>query len=122
MAVVDARRLVRIVIRSGRVHDLAGVSALLEALRFGTVIGDKAFDADWLFEEVEGPSAVLLVPLKRSRAASGDHDREMYMWRRQIERVFARIKELRAVAARNDKADESFATEIHPVAGVIAAT
>ena len=35
---------------------------------------------------------------------------------------FARIKEFRAVAMRNDKSDESFATGIHLVAGVIAAT
>ena len=114
VAVVDALGcLARIVILPGRAQDLAGVPALFEDLRFGTFIGDKAFDSDWLLEEVEGCGAVLVVPPKRSRAASRDHDREMYKWRRQVENLFARIREFRAVAMRNDKSDESFATGIH---------
>ncbi|MDE0347123.1 MAG: transposase, partial [Boseongicola sp.] len=121
--VVDARGcLSRIASLPRRAHDLAGAPALLEDLRFGAFIGDKAFDSDWLLEEVEGRGAALLVPLKRSRAASRDHDREMYMWRHQVENLFARIKEFRAVAMRNDKCEESFAAGIHLVAGVIAAT
>ena len=106
----------------GKATDLAGVPALLEDLRFGAFVGDKAFDADWLLEEVEGRGAVPVIPPKRNRAASRDHDREMYKWRHQVENFFARIKEFRPVATRYDKTDESFAAGIHLVAGVIAAT
>ena len=123
VAVVDALGcLARIVILPGRAQHLAGVPALLEDLRFGAFIGDKAFDSDRLLEEVEGRGAVLVIPPKRNRTASRDHDREMCMWRHQIEGFFAKIEEFRAVAARNDKTGGSFATGIHLVAGVIAAT
>ena len=55
MAVVDALGyLVGIVILPGQAHDLTGVAELLEDLRFGALIGDRAFDAEWLLEEVEG--------------------------------------------------------------------
>ncbi len=40
----------------------------------------------------------------------------MYRWRHQIENVFAKIKEFRAIATRCDKTDESFAAAIYLVA------
>ncbi len=43
-------------------------------------------------------------------------------WRHQIENVFARIKEFRAIATREGKTDASFAAAIHLVSGVVAAT
>ena len=53
VAVVDALGyLVRFVILPGQAHDLAGVPALLEDLGYGALIGDKAFDADWLIAYV----------------------------------------------------------------------
>ncbi len=123
VAVVDALGcLARFVILPGQAHDLAGVPDLLKGLRFGALIADRAFDADWLLEEVEGRGAVPVIPPKRSRAASQDHDREMYKWRHQVENFFARIKEFRAVATRYDKTGESFSAGTHLVAGVIAAT
>ena len=106
----------------GQAHDLAAMPDLLEGLPFGTLIGDKAFDADWLLAEVTGRGAEAVIPSKRSRAGTRDHDREMYRWRHQIENFFARVKEFRAVATRYDKTDESFAAAIHLVAGVVAAT
>jgi len=45
----------------------------------------------------------------------------MYIWRHQIETVFAKIKAFRGIATRADKTDTSFAAAIHLAAGVIAA-
>ena len=112
----------RFVILPGQAHDLKGTPDLLEDLQFGALIGDKAFDADWLLEEVERRGADAVIPSKKSRTDPRDHDREMYKWRHQIENFFARIKEFRAVATRYDKTDESFAAGIYLVAGVVAAT
>ena len=114
--------LVRFVILPGQAHDLAGVSDLLEGLPFGALVGDKAFDAEWLLGDIEARGAEAVIPSRRSRKVPRDHDREMYKWRHQIENFFARIKEFRAVATRYDKTDESFAAAINLVAGVIAAT
>ena len=123
MAVVDALGyLVRFVILPGQAHDLAAVPELLEGLPFGALIGDRAFDADWVLEEVGGRGAEAVIPSKRNRTEPRDHDPEMYGWRHQVENFFAKIKEFRAVATRYDKTDESFAAAIHLAAGVIAAT
>ncbi len=123
MAVVDALGyLVRFVILPGQAHDLAGVPELLEDLSFGALIGDKAFDAGWLLEEIKESGAEAVIPARRNRTVPRDHDREMYKWRHQIENFFSRIKEFRAVATRYDKTDASFAAAIHLVSGVVAAT
>ena len=114
--------LIRFVILPGQAHDLAGVPALLEDLPFGALVGDRAFDADWLPGEVERRGAAPVIPSKRNRAEPREHDREMYKWRHQVENFFSRIKEFRAIATRYDKTDASFAAGIYLVAGVVAAT
>ncbi len=114
--------LVRFVILPGQAHDLACVPELLEDLSFGALIGDKAFDATWLIEEIEDSGAMAVIPPRRNRTETRDHDPEMYKWRHQIENFYAKIKEFRAIATRYDKTDASFAAAIHLVAGVVAAT
>ena len=123
MAVVDALGyLVRFVVLPGKAHDLTGVPDLLEGLPFGDLVGDKAFDAEWLLGDLEARGAEAVIPSKRNRKALRDNDREMYKWRQQIENFLARIKKFRAVATRYDKTDESFAAAIHLVVGVVSAT
>ncbi len=114
--------LVRFVILPGQAHDLAGVPELLEDLSFGTLIGDKAFDAGWLIEDIEDRGAEAVIPARRNRIEPRHHDREMYRWRHRTGNFFARIREFRAVATRYDKTDASFAAAIHLVSGVVAAT
>ncbi|MCY4315091.1 MAG: IS5 family transposase, partial [Roseovarius sp.] len=122
VAVTDALGyLVRFVLLPGQAHDLAGMPDLLEGLEFGALIGDKAFDADWLVEEVERRGAMAVIPSKRNRKVPRDHDGEMYKWRHQVENFFAKIKEFRAIATRYDKTDVSYAAAIYLAAGVIAA-
>ena len=123
VAIVDALGyLVRFVILPGQAHDLAGVSAQLRDLGCGALIGGKAFDANWLIGEIEKSGAMAVIPPRRNRTETRHHDREMYKWRHQIENLFGKIKEFRAVATRYDKTDESFAAAIHLVSGVVAAT
>ena len=57
----------RLVTLPGQVHDLAGVPELMEDLRFGALIGDKAFDAGWLIEEIEDNGAAAVIPARRRR-------------------------------------------------------
>ncbi len=123
MAIVDALGyLVRFVTLPGQAHDLVGVPALLQDLGTGALIGDKAFDADWLLAEVEESGAMAVIPARRNRSKLREHDQEMYKWRHQIENFFAKNKEFRSIATRYDKTDKSFAAAIHLVAGVVAAT
>ncbi len=123
VAVVDALGcLVRFVILPGQAHDLIGVPALLGDLRYGALIGDKAFDATWLPAAIEDSRAMAVIPPRRRRTILRHHDREMYRWRHRIGNFFARIREFRAIATRCDKTDKNFSAAICLVAGVVVAT
>ena len=113
--------LVRFVIVPGQAHDLTGTESLLEGLESGALVGDRAFDADWLLEELDRREAEAVIPSKKNRSKARKHDRTVYGWRHPVENFFAKIKEFRAVATRYDKTLESFAATVHLVAGVIAA-
>ena len=113
--------LVRFTILPGQAHDLTGVPELLDGLPFGTLVGDRAFDADWLLEDLAERGAEAVIPSKRNRTARRAHDRDVYGWRHLVENFFSKIKEFRAIATRYDKTDGSFAAGIHLVAGVVAA-
>ena len=69
VALVDALgNLVRFVLLPGQAHDMKGVAPLIENVSFGFLLADKAFDADWLLDELDerGP-----VPsLRRSQPKS----------------------------------------------------
>ena len=67
--------LVCFVILPGQAHVLAGVPELMEDLSFGDLIGDGAFDANWLLEEIEESGAMAVIPPRRRQVVPGDHDR-----------------------------------------------
>jgi transposase len=111
---------VRFVLMPGQRHDTVGVPPLIEGVAFGALLGDKAFDVDWLRADLDARGAVAVIPPKANRKAQTNLDRDMYCWRHLIENTFAKLKELRAVAIRYDKTDTSYAASIHLAAAVIA--
>ena len=112
--------LVRLVPLPGQRHDTVGVASLIEGIVFGALLGDKAFDADWLRTELDARGAAAVIPPRATRKGRFDFDRAMYGWRHLIENTFAKLKEFRAVATRYDKTDLSFAAGIHLAAAIIA--
>jgi transposase len=111
---------VRFVLLPGQRHDTIGVPPLIEGIAFDALLGDRAFDVDWLRAELDARGAAAVIPPKRNRKDPIDFDREMYRWRHLIENTFAKLKEFRAVATRYDKTDTSYAAAIHLAATVIA--
>jgi len=98
---VDALgNLVRFVLLPGQRHDTLGVPPLIEGVAFGALLGDKAFDVDWLRAELDARGAVAVIPPKASRKSLIPCDQAMYRWRHLIENYFAKLKEFRAVATR----------------------
>ena len=65
--------LVRFMIFSDPVHDLAGVPLLLDGLLSAALFSDKAFTADWLLENLEEGGASPAWPRTESR----DHHRHL---------------------------------------------
>ena len=121
VALVDALgSLVRFVLLPGQRHDTVGVRPLIEGVAFGALLGDKAFDADWLRADLDDRGAAAVIPPKANRRAAVSFDRDMYRWRHLIENCFAKLKEFRAVATRYDKTDASYTAAVHLAATVIA--
>ena len=112
--------LVRFVLLPGQRHDTVGVAPLIEGIVFGALLGDKAFDADWLRAELDARGAAAVIPPKSNRTGCFAFDRALYRWPHLIENTFAKLKEFRAVATRYDKTDPSFAASIHLAAAIIA--
>ncbi len=122
VALVDALgSLVRFILLPGQRHDLVGVPPLIEDVSFDALLGDKAFDADWLRAELDDRGAAVVIPPRANRSVIIDYDKKMYRWRHLIENYFAKIKEFRSIATRYDKTAESFEANINLAAAVIAA-
>ena len=121
MALVDALgNLARFVLLPGQRHDSVGVEPLLDGVALGALIGDKAFDSDWLRVELNERGTLAIIPPQARRATNIPYDADMYKWRHLVENFFQKIKEFRRIATRYDKTDVSFRAAIHLVATVLA--
>ena len=110
----------RFVLLPGQRHDTLGVAPLIRDIRFDALLGDKAFDVDWLRAELDSRGAVAVIPPKSNRRVAITYDKAMYRWRHLIENFFAKLKEFRAIATRYDKTDTSFGANIHLATAIIA--
>ena len=100
-------------------HDTVGVAALIAGQDFGALIADKAFDADWIIEELQRREAEIVISQHPKHTAPREIDREVYKWRHRIENYFGKLKEYKRIAMRACKTDSSFAAMIHVSAAVI---
>ena len=119
---VDALgNLFRFLLLPGQAHDMKGVAPLIRDVSFGALLADKAFDADWLLQDLDERGATAVIPPKSNRKVQRDYDTHMYKWRHLVENYFAKIKEFRGIATRYDKTDTSYAANWHLCATIIAA-
>jgi transposase len=93
---------------------------LITGLDFEALIGDKAFDNNWLRATLNERGAAAVIPSKADRAARIPHDAEMYKWRHLIENFFCHLKAFRRIATRYDKTDACFAGFLSLVAAILA--
>lgn len=111
--------LVRFELLPGHRYDTVGVAPLIDGVTFGGLIADKAFDADWIIEEIDARGATVVVSQHPRRAAPRQIDPDLYKWRHLIENLFCRLKEFKRIATRSDKTDTSYAAMINVVATVL---
>ncbi len=112
--------LIRFVLLPGQRHDTVGVAPLIRDVPFDALLGDKAFDVDWLRAELNQRGASAVIPPKANRKQQIVYDKDMYRWRHLVENYFAKIKEFRGIATRYDKTDTSYRANLNLVATVIA--
>ena len=103
----------------GQRHDTVGVAALIEGHNFDALLADKAFDANWIVDEMEKRGVEIVISQHPNRVAPRDIDAEIYKWRHLIENYFQKLKEFKRIAMRACKTDASFTATIHLCAAVI---
>ncbi len=109
-ALTDARGLpINFILTPGQAHDLLGAADLLTDLGEGDVLlGDKAYDADWLRRQIEAQGAAPNIPDKSNRKEKHCFSKALYKERNRVERFFNRIKHFRRVATRFEKYAENY--------------
>lgn len=121
MALVDALgNLARFILLPGHRHDSLGVAPLIAGIDFDALLGDKAFDIDWIRAEMNNRGALAVIPPKANRKHPILCDLAMYRWRHLVENFFCNLKEFRRIATRYDKTDTSFGAMIHLASSYLA--
>jgi len=104
----------------GQAHDLTGADVLLPQVEAGTIIADKAYDADErVLESLAAAGKTAVIPPKSNRKVQRQYDKELYKARHLIENFFAKLKQYRAIATRYDKTDENFLAAVYAAATII---
>lgn len=103
----------------GHRYDTIGVAPLIEGMTFDALIADKAFDANWIVQDLDERGAKVVISQRPKRLAPRVIDHDMYQWRHLIENFFAKLKEFKAIAMRAEKTDRNFRSMIALVATII---
>ncbi len=120
LALTDALgNLVRFVLLPGQRYDTVGVAPLIKDIEFGGLIADKAFDSNWIIEDMNERGAQIVISQHLRRIQPLDIDKEIYKWRHLIENFFCKLKEFKRIALRSDKTDESFKAMIYICSAII---
>jgi transposase len=110
---------VRFHLLPGQRYDTIGVAPLIEGIAFNAILADKAFDANWIIEDMNERGAQIVISQRPKRKHPIQIDKEIYKWRHLIENFFCKLKEFKAIAMRCEKTDRNFAAMIHIAAAVI---
>jgi len=120
LALTDALgNLVRFVLLPGHRFDTVGVAPLIENIEFDALIADKAFDSNWIIENLDQRGAKAVISQHPRRAEPLKIDEEIYKWRHLIENFFCKLKEFKRIAMRSDKTDASFSSMIYICSAII---
>jgi len=120
LALTDALgNLVNFVLLPGHRFDTVGVEPLIKDFEFGALLADKAFDSNWIIDNLNARGAKIVISQHPRRTKPIDIDAEMYKWRHLIENFFCKLKEFKRIAMRACKTDQSFEGMIHLCAAII---
>ena len=109
----------RFVLLPGNRYDTVGVAPLISGLSFDALLADKAFDSNWIIEEMNTRGTTICISQRPQRKEPLAIDEEMYKWRHLVENFFCDLKDFRRIALRTDKTDISFAAIINACAALL---
>ena len=103
----------------GKAHNPRETDTLIRDLSTGDLLADRAFDADWLRNDLLDRDIIQIIPPNSNRKFPAEFDKKTYKWRHLIENYFGKLKENRGIAMRSCKTDQSFNAFISIAATVI---
>ena len=109
-ALTDARRLpIKLALIPAQTPDANGALMLLTDLTDGgIVLGDTAYDADWIRDRIEDQGAAPNIPDKVNRKVRHCFSKILYKERNHVEPFFNKIKHFRRVATRFEKHADNY--------------
>ena len=75
--VVALGNLVRFLLLPGQAHDMKSIAPLIKGVSFDALRADKAFDADWLLNDIDERGTTVVTPLKTNRNIQRHFDAEV---------------------------------------------
>lgn len=103
----------------GQRSDYTMALALIDGLKYGALLADKGYDADYVVKAVQKTGAQVVIPPRSNRVIKRSYDTELYKKRNEIERLFNRLKSFRKIATRYDKLASSFLALLHIAASLV---
>ena len=113
-AIGDSKgRLFRFLLTPGHWADVTAAYDLAEQLPAqGCLIGDTAYDALKLRQDLAFRGIATVIPTHPTRKHQWPIDLDTYKQRNLVERMFNRLKDFRRIATRYDKLARNFASAI----------
>lgn len=93
----------RIHIAPGNRGDVIYAAGLLDGVKAGAILADRAYDADHFRATVAAMNAKAVIPSRPDRSQRIACDFRLYRERNLVERLVGRLKQFRRVATRYDK-------------------
>jgi transposase len=101
---VDALGLpVAFEVTGGQQHDSKSALPLIAKVDPNCLLGDKAYDADGIRQDLKARDAVAVIPPKANRKAPAPFDKELYKARSAVECTINLLKQARRFATRYEK-------------------
>ena len=95
---MDSRgNLLKFRLLPGQYHDLVKTKPFIEDVDFQALLEDKAFDADWLIQELNERKVKVVIRPKSNRKVMRAFDTIMYKGRHVMENFFCKLKELKRI-------------------------
>jgi transposase len=100
---------VQFALTEGQTHEMMAAQALVAEVRDAYVIGDRAYDAAALREQLRRQGCHDVIPSNPTRRVQRRYDRVLYKIRHRVENFFQRLKRFRRIATRYDGLARNFA-------------
>jgi transposase len=108
-ALVDAwGRPVQFALTEGQTHEMKAAGSLLAEVANAFVVGDRAYDATSLREQLKKQGCQVVIPSNPTRKVQRRYDRTLYKLRHRVENFFQRLERFRRIATRYEKLAASY--------------